>query len=109
VRTLGVRSPRTLNIAAKARFTIQRATSGRTLSGRCVKSTRSNRTRKSCTRFVAVSGGFTRTRAAGADRFTFTGRLTGHALTPGRYRLIATPAANGHIGTPSRVGFRIVK
>jgi hypothetical protein len=99
----------TLNIAAKARFTVQRATSGRTVSGRCVKPSKSNRTRKSCTLFVALRGSFTRTRAAGADRFTFTGRLTGHALTPGRYRLIATPAANGHTGKPSRVSFRIVK
>jgi hypothetical protein len=99
----------TLNIAAKTRFTIQRATSGRAVSGRCVKPTKSNRTRKSCTRLVAVTGGFTRTRAAGPDRFTFTGRLAGHALTPGRYRLIATPAVNGHTGKPSRVSFRIVK
>ncbi|HMJ33351.1 MAG TPA: PKD domain-containing protein [Baekduia sp.] len=105
----GTRVSYTLNVAANTRFTIQRATSGRTVSGRCVKPTRSNGTRKPCTRFVAVRGSFTRTRAAGADRFTFTGRLTGHALTPGRYRLIATPAANGHTGTSSRVSFRIVK
>ncbi|MCW3047117.1 MAG: domain containing protein [Solirubrobacterales bacterium] len=99
----------TLNIAARARFTVERATSGRTVSGRCVKPTRTNRTHKRCTRFVAVRGSFTRTRPAGADGFTFTGRLTGHPLTPGRYRLVATPAANGHTGKPSRVSFRIVK
>ncbi|MDQ1680620.1 MAG: hypothetical protein QOI42_1479, partial [Frankiaceae bacterium] len=99
----------TLNVAASARFTVQRATSGRTVSGRCVKPTRSNRTHKRCTRFVAVSGSFTRTRPAGADRFTFTGRMAGHLLTPGRYRLIATPTANGRTGKASRVSFRIVK
>jgi septal ring-binding cell division protein DamX len=108
VRT-GTRVSYTLNIAAKARFTVQHAISGRTVSGRCLKPTKSNGTRKRCIRFVAVGGSFTRTRAAGADRFTFTGRLTGHVLTPGRYRLIATPAANGHTGKPSRVSFRIVK
>jgi hypothetical protein len=79
------------------------------VSGRCVKPTRSNRTHKRCTRFVAVSGSFTRTRPAGADRFTFTGRMAGHLLTPGRYRLIATPTANGRTGKASRVSFRIVK
>jgi PKD repeat protein len=99
----------TLNIAAKARFTVQRATSGRTVSGRCVKPTKSNRPRKRCTRFVVVRGSFTRTRPAGSDRFTFTGRLTGHPLTPGRYRLVATPTANDHAGKASRVSFRIVK
>jgi hypothetical protein len=99
----------TLNIAASARFTVQRATSGRTAGGRCVKPTTSNRTHTSCTRYVAVSGSFTRTRPAGADRFTFTGRLAGHPLTPGRYRLVATPNANGHAGTSSRANFRILK
>jgi hypothetical protein len=99
----------TLTVAASARFTVQRATSGRTVSGRCAKPTAGNRTHKRCTRFVAVRGSFTRTRPAGADRFTFTGRLGGHALRPGRYRLVATPAANGHTGKPRRAGFRIVK
>jgi hypothetical protein len=108
VRT-GTRVSYTLNIAAKARFTVQHAISGRTVSGRCLKPTKSNGTRKRCIRFVAVGGSFTRTRAAGADRFTFTGRLTGHALKPGRYRLVATPTANRHTGKPARAGFRILK
>jgi hypothetical protein len=99
----------TLNIAASTRFTVQRATSGRTVSGRCLKPIRSNRTHKRCTRFVVVPGTFTRTRPAGADRFGFTGRLTGHPLEPGRYRLIATPTANRYIGKPTRASFRILK
>jgi hypothetical protein len=98
-----------LNIAASARFTVQLATSGRSVTGRCVKPTSSNRTHKSCTRYVAVSGSFTRTRPAGADRFTFTGRLGGHPLTAGRYRLVATPAADGYTGTATRASFRIIK
>jgi hypothetical protein len=57
----------------------------------------------------APFGSFTRTRPAGADRFTFTGRLTGHPLKPGRYRLVATPTANRHTGKPARAGFRILK
>jgi hypothetical protein len=99
----------TLNIAANVRFTVQRTASGRTVSGRCVKPTRSNLTHKRCTRFVTVRGSFPRTRPAGADRFTFTGRLAGHALKPGRYQLVATPTANGHTGKPTRASFRILK
>jgi hypothetical protein len=99
----------TVNVPADARFTVQRAASGRSVTGRCTKPTRGNRTRKRCTRFLGVPGSFTRTRPAGADRFTFTGRLTGHALKPGRYLLVATPTANGRTGTPSSASFRIVK
>jgi PKD repeat protein len=97
-----------LNIAAGTRFTVQRAATGRAVSGRCVKPTRRNHAHKRCTRFVVLRGSFTRTRPAGADRFKFTGRLTGHALKPGRYRLVATPTAARHSGKPARAGFRIL-
>jgi hypothetical protein len=98
-----------LNVAARIRFTVLRGTAGRTVGGRCVRRTEANRTRRPCTRFVTVRGSFTRTRPAGADRFTFTGRLAGHALTPGRYRLVATPVAAGHSGAAAHASFRIVK
>jgi hypothetical protein len=35
--------------------------------------------------------------------------MADHPLTPGRYRLVATPVANGHTGKPTRASFRIVK
>jgi hypothetical protein len=75
----------------------------------CVKATASNRRRQGCTRFVAVPGAFTRRRPAGAASFTFTGRIANRALTPGRYRLAATPAANGRTGRPARASLRIVR
>ena len=98
-----------LNAAASVRFTLQRYRGGRRVGGRCVKATTSNRRQKICTRLVRVRGGFTRSRAAGTDRFTFTGRVAGRPLRPGRYGLVATPTDNGRTGTPTRARLRIVR
>jgi hypothetical protein len=73
------------------------------------RGSRTCRCRWSCWVWGALLGSFTRTRPPGADRFTFTGRLTGHALKPGRYRLVATPTANRHTGKPTRAGLRILR
>jgi hypothetical protein len=97
-----------LDIAASVRFTIKRSSRGRSVGGRCVAETRSNRGREACTRLTSMRSGFTRRRPAGSDRFTFTGRLAGSALKPGRYSLQATPAARGRTGRPVRAAFRIV-
>jgi hypothetical protein len=109
VMRTGTRVGYSLNVAARVRFAFQRATRGRRVGRRCLKPSRANRTRKPCTRFVRVTGSFARTRPAGPDRFTFTGRIAGHALSPGRYRLLATPTANTHTGATTRASFRIVK
>jgi hypothetical protein len=37
----------------------------------------------------------------------FNGRIGGHNLTAGNYRLTATPSANGQTGTPRTVAFAI--
>jgi len=108
VRT-GTRVSYSLNIAGRVRFTVERRSSGRSVSGRCVTPTKANRKRAACTRYVRVTGSFTRTRAAGADRFTFTGRIGGRTLKPGSYRLVATPSASGRTGTAKRVSFRITR
>ena len=101
----------TLNVAASVRFTVQRLSAGRKVAARCVKATDSNRTRKSCPRFVRLRGSLTRRRPAGADRFAFNGDIShrGQLLKPGRYRLLATPIANGRSGTPAHAAFRIVR
>ena len=42
---------------------------------------------KRCTRYVKLSGSFSRPLGkAGAGTFSFSGRLSGHPLAPGRYR-----------------------
>jgi hypothetical protein len=105
----GTRVSYTLNVAARVRFTIQRARRGRRVNGRCITPTRANRKHSACIRFAAVRGSLSRNRLAGNDRFTFTGRLPGRALRPGHYRLTATPTASGHTGSRTSASFTIVK
>jgi PKD repeat protein len=97
-----------VSTAARVRFSFERPRSGRRVGARCVTQTAGNRSHKSCIRYIAVKGSFSRQRPKGGDRFTFTGRLLGHRLARGRYRIVATPfnAAGGH-GTSGRAAFRI--
>lgn len=103
----------TLSKAATVKFVVERAAKGRSVRGKCVRPTRSNATKKTCTRYVTVASSFTRRGAAGPNKFKFRGRAGGHALKPGRYRLRA--AATYRVGkraassAPRRVRFRIVK
>ena len=104
----GARVRYRLSGAAKVRFTVQRRTTGRKVGKRCVRTRRANRRRPHCIRYAAVRGSFARSGHAGANSFHFTGRLRGRKLTPGRYRLLATPlAADGATGKSARASFRI--
>ena len=88
--------------AATVVFTVAHRTTGRRSGRSCVKATKRLRHRKSCARYVAVKGSFTRKRKAkGADKLRFTGRLAGHTLGAGRYRLslVATDTAKNHSAT----------
>ncbi|MCA1680421.1 MAG: hypothetical protein LC777_16445, partial [Actinobacteria bacterium] len=83
---------------------------GRRVGGRCVRPTRSNRTKRRCTRYATLRGSFTHNGNVGTNRFRFRGRLRGRGLRPGRYRLraIATdPAKNS--SARKRKGFRILR
>jgi len=80
-----------LSEAAKVRFTVERARSGRR-------------------RYVKQRGGFTIRAAAGRTRFRFTGRLRQRKLRPARYRLVGVATdASGQRSAPKRVRFRIVR
>jgi hypothetical protein len=99
-----------LNEAATVRFTVTTTQAGRrTRNGQCAKPSRSNRHGRKCTRVVTLHGSFTRAATTGSNRFRFTGRLSGHALKPGSYRLIATPTIGKRTGRSTSAGFRIVK
>jgi hypothetical protein len=108
-RGIGMRVVYALDVAARVRITVQRAVAGRRAGARCVAPGKANRAGKRCTRFARVSGSFARTRPAGRDRFTFTGRLAARRLAPGRYRLVATPSASGRTGKLAHVSMRIVR
>jgi hypothetical protein len=98
-----------LNVAGGVTFTITQSRVGRRAkSGACAKPTKSNRRAHACTRIVALPGHFTRASVSGTNRFGFTGRLGGRRLTPGTYRLVATPGAGTTPGRAGSVSFRIV-
>jgi pimeloyl-ACP methyl ester carboxylesterase len=98
-----------LDQPASVRFTVERLSPGRSAGGRCASPAAGNRRGRACTRAVAVRGDFTRARQAGADSFTFTARVAGRTLSPGRYRLVATPTAGDRTGAPAHARFRIVR
>lgn len=105
---------------------------GRTIHGRCVSQTRNSPNKHRCRRpirlrisftlnvpdavvltlrrqatgrrLIGVRGAITLRGRGGADQFTFQGRIGGHALGAGTYRLTATPTG----GTPKTVSFRIL-
>jgi hypothetical protein len=112
-RPVGTTVSYTLNEAASVKFTIKRRAKGRRVKrGKrkvCVKPTRKNRKKHRCSRFVRVKGSFSLNGVAGKNSFHFTGRLSGRKLSPGRYKLVATPTAAGKAGRPISTGFRIVR
>jgi hypothetical protein len=108
--SIGGRVRYRLSKAASVRFRVERRVKGRLVRRRCVAPTRSNAARKRCTRYVTLSGSFTQRGKAGANTFMFRGRLAGHRLKPGAYRLraVATDPA-GKASVTRRVRFRIVR
>jgi hypothetical protein len=102
------------NVAAFVTFKVQRARPGRRAGARCAAPSRANRRRPACTRYVRVRGSLRFPKAglaaAGPASLTFTGRLRGAALAPGRYRLAAV--ARTAAGQASKVvfaTFRVVR
>jgi hypothetical protein len=97
-----------LVVASRVRFVVERVRIGRRVTGRCVAPTAGNRRHAICNRYVRA-GSFTRSRPKGRHRLKLPTRLAGRRLTPGRYRLSATPRASGLTGKPSRSGFRVTR
>ncbi len=106
-RHVGAHVSYTLNVAASVRFMIERAATGRVVSHRCVSNPKSHRKTRRCTRYEPMRGSFTLGGKAGRNSFRLTGRLNSQKLRSGRYRLVATPTANGRTGAPARTSFRI--
>jgi hypothetical protein len=96
----------TLNEAASVTFTVTESEPGRSRhAGTCVKQTHANRHAKRCTRTI-TNGSFAQSGNAGTNSFHFSGRLSGHALSKGRYTLTATPTADALAGTRQTATFQ---
>jgi polyvinyl alcohol dehydrogenase (cytochrome) len=98
----------TLSTAATVKLTLEHQVSGRKVNGRCVRQTNRNHKHAGCTRLVSVPGSIGLAGKAGANTFTFTGRIGGRKLGPGSYRLTATLTAGGHTAASQNVTFKIV-
>jgi hypothetical protein len=100
----------TVSAAATTRFTIQKAVPGRLLPATpsshglrtCVAPTRAAVARKlpACSRYVSLSPQLTHLDGPGLNSVHLTGRLNGHALAPGSYRLLASAISTA---TPTTV------
>jgi hypothetical protein len=109
-RARGTRISYRLSEAATATFRVQRALPGRRVRGRCVRPTRVNRGKPSCTRYRRLRGSFRHTGTAGLNRIRFGGRLAGRKLRPVNYRLVAVAEdAAGNRSAPVRRPFRIIR
>ena len=108
-RAIGTKVQYVLNIRANVRFTIDRVLEGRQVGRRCMPPAGKNLTARRCSRYVPMRGGFTVSAHAGKNVFRFSGRLSGSALAPGTYRLVATPSANGRSGDAKTITFTIMR
>ena len=102
---IALRVSYTLNVAASVTFTLKRNAPGRKVKGRCVKATAKNRKHRRCTRLMTLTGTIAQSGKAGANHFTFNGKIGGHKLGPGNYQLTATPVG----GNPQAATFTIVR
>jgi hypothetical protein len=72
---------------------------------RCVARGHGRKGGKRCTRAVLLKGSFKHVSGAGLNQMHFNARLSKRRLSPGRYRLTATPAG----GRGVSVGFKVVR
>jgi hypothetical protein len=93
-------------VAATTTFTVERRTTGRLEGRSCVRTTRSNRSRKRCIRLVKI-GHFNHADRPGKNRFHFTGRLQGRTLAFGSYLLVAVARNSAGAGPAVKVDFAI--
>jgi CSLREA domain-containing protein len=90
------------------RFHLLRAATVKFTVARCVGARRTA-TGLKCGRFVAVPGAFRYAGTVGANILHFSGRVGGHALRAGRYRLTARTVSPGASPSSESVLFRITR
>lgn len=96
-------------LAAHTNFHVYRELPGVMRGGKCVAPPKRDHrgTDKPCTRLVRV-GSFKHHDHAGTNRLRFTGRVGGHALSPGRYKLEVSAALAGHHSRTVSASFTIL-
>jgi len=99
-----------LSRRARVEFRVERLV--RRHARRCLRSRHSHaaaRRKPRCTRLVQVRGAFALTGSARQNRVRFRGRIGGHRLKRGRYRLVATPTLDRRRGRPVAAAFRVTR
>jgi lysophospholipase L1-like esterase len=94
-----------LDRAAFVSLTLRRALSGRRAGKRCAAPSRRNRRGRRCTRYSRVLTSVIVFGKAGANRYVLTARRLGRSK--GRYRLSATPTADGLRGAAVSYAIRL--
>ncbi len=95
-----------LNRAASVRLVIQRRITGRKSGRRC--STK-RKTGKRCAVYKSIKGAVSVDGIGGANLLVLNTMPGGKKLTPGRYRLLATPSADGLTGKDVSASFTLVR
>ena len=94
---------------ARTTLSVRRAAAGRRRGRTCERPSARNRRGRRCTRYLAVRGTFQHADRAGSRRLRFMGRIGGHRLARGRYRLVLTARdAAGNRSKPAPRAFRIL-
>jgi IPT/TIG domain-containing protein len=105
---VGTRAVVRVSEASTLTFKVARVLSGVKKGKSCVRRTKKRRGR-SCKRYVAVTGSFTKAVQPGTNLFTIQGRVAGRSLRPGSYRLsVSAKDAAGNLSKPRTATFQIV-
>jgi hypothetical protein len=76
---------------------------------RLAREVRTRGRKRPCTRPVILRGTTVIDGGAGADAFTFTGKIDGRALIPGSYSLLGTRVSDGIAGQQQQTTFKITR
>ena len=93
---------------ARVVFKIEQRTTGRRVGTKCQKTTKRNKSRRKCTRYVRI-GSFAQAGKQGTNRKKFSGKIGRKVLRPSRYRATLTATdADGNASKVKRLNFRVV-
>lgn len=104
-RLVALRVSYRLTFEASTTFVVVRIAGGRRTGPRCSAPDRTNRHFPRCQRLLSVGPTVTRSGKPGLNHLILPASIT-RKLTTGRYRLLATPAADGQAGKRQSVDFR---